>query len=54
MLKSPKSEWTRIWHLWTIIITKRAIVGRFIVGRRDDGRLDFENMAAAIDNFPVD
>jgi hypothetical protein len=41
IFQSPKPEWAHGWHLWTIIIPKRSIDGKFIVGqvwRRHDGR----------------
>jgi hypothetical protein len=33
--------WTRLWHLWTVIIPRRSITGRLVRGRvwrRHDGR----------------
>jgi hypothetical protein len=41
IFQSPKPEWARGWHLWTIIIPRRSITGRIIVGhvwRRHNGR----------------
>jgi hypothetical protein len=41
MFESPKPEWASGWHLWTVIIPRRSVTGRFIVGlvwRRHDGR----------------
>jgi hypothetical protein len=40
-VESPRPEWARVWHLWTVIIPRRSITGRFIVGqvwRRHNGR----------------
>jgi hypothetical protein len=39
-IDSPAS-WTEIWHLWTVIVPRRSINGRFVYGkvwRRHDGR----------------
>jgi len=33
--------WTRLWHLWTVVIPRRSITGRLVHGRvwrRHDGR----------------
>jgi hypothetical protein len=33
--------WARLWHLWTVIVPRRSITGRLVVGRvwrRHDGR----------------
>jgi hypothetical protein len=38
--ESPQPEWARGWHLWTIIIPRRSVTRRFVVGqvwRRHDG-----------------
>jgi len=38
---SPKPTWAQIWHLWTVVIPRRSITGRLVVGkvwRRHDGR----------------
>ncbi len=40
MLK-PRSNWTEIWHLWTVLVPRRSINGQLVVGkvwRRHDGR----------------
>ena len=37
----PASNWTEVWHLWTVIVPRRSINGQFVVGkvwRRHDGR----------------
>jgi hypothetical protein len=37
----PRSSWTEIWHLWTVIVPRRSINGQLVVGkvwRRHDGR----------------
>jgi hypothetical protein len=38
---SAKPAWAQTWHLWTVIIPRRSIAGRLVVGkvwRRHDGR----------------
>jgi len=38
---SAKPAWTEVWHLWTVVIPRRSITGRFVFGqvwRRHDGR----------------
>ena len=35
------AAWTDVWHLWTVIVPRRSITGRLVVGqvwRRHDGR----------------
>lgn len=35
------SNWTEIWHLWSVIVPRRSINGQLVVGkvwRRHDGR----------------
>ena len=37
----PRSNWTEIWHLWTVIVPRRSINGQLVYGkvwRRHDGR----------------
>jgi hypothetical protein len=37
----PRSSWTEIWHLWTVIVPRRSINGQLVYGkvwRRHDGR----------------
>ena len=41
--KTPRqlSDWTEIWHLWTVIVPRRSINGQLVYGkvwRRHDGR----------------
>jgi hypothetical protein len=39
--RSPQSGWAEIWHLWTVIVPRRAIDGQLVYGkvwRRHDGR----------------
>jgi hypothetical protein len=36
-----KPAWAEVWHLWTVIVPRRSITGRFVLGkvwRRHDGR----------------
>jgi hypothetical protein len=36
-----KPAWTRLWHLWWIVVPRRSITGRLVRGqvwRRHDGR----------------
>lgn len=36
-----RSNWTEIWHLWTVIVPRRSINGQLVYGkvwRRHDGR----------------
>jgi hypothetical protein len=36
-----KPAWAEVWHLWTVVIPRRSITGRLLVGRvwrRHDGR----------------
>ncbi|QAU47198.1 hypothetical protein [Bradyrhizobium guangzhouense] len=36
-----RSDWTEIWHLWTVIVPRRSINGQLVYGkvwRRHDGR----------------
>jgi hypothetical protein len=38
---NPKPAWAQTWHSWTVIIPRRSITGRLVVGnvwRRHDGR----------------
>jgi hypothetical protein len=38
---SAKPAWAQTWHLWMVIIPRRSITGRLVVGnvwRRHDGR----------------
>ena len=38
---SPKPAWAEVWHLWKIMMPRRSITGRLLVGqvwRRYDGR----------------
>jgi hypothetical protein len=38
---TPRSSWTEVWHLWTVIVPRRSINGRLVYGkvwRRHDGR----------------
>jgi hypothetical protein len=38
---SARPAWAQVWHLWTVIIPRRSITGRLVVGcvwRRHDGR----------------
>lgn len=38
---APKPSWAEVWHLWTVIMPRRSIAGRLLVGqvwRRHDGR----------------
>jgi hypothetical protein len=38
---NPKPAWAEAWHLWTVIIPRRSITGRLLIGqvwRRHDGR----------------
>jgi len=37
----PEPAWAGVWHLWTIILPRRSIAGRLVIGqvwRRHDGR----------------
>jgi hypothetical protein len=37
----PQSNWSEIWHLWTVIVPRRSINGQLVYGkvwRRHDGR----------------
>lgn len=41
IFESHKPEWAHGWHLWTVIIPRRSVIRRIIVGqvwRRHDGR----------------
>jgi hypothetical protein len=36
-----KPSWAKVWHLWNVIVPRRSITGRLVVGqvwRRHDGR----------------
>ena len=36
-----KPAWAEVWHLWTVVVPRRSITGRLLVGRvwrRHDGR----------------
>jgi len=38
---TPKPGWAEVWHLWTVIMPRRSITGRLLMGqvwRRYDGR----------------
>jgi hypothetical protein len=38
---NAKAAWAEVWHLWTVIIPRRSITGRLVLGkvwRRHDGR----------------
>ena len=38
---TPRSSWTEVWHLWTVIVARRSINGQLVYGkvwRRHDGR----------------
>ena len=38
---NPKPAWAEAWHLWRVILPKRSITGRLVMGRvwrRHDGR----------------
>jgi hypothetical protein len=38
---SPPPSWAETWHLWTVIIPRRSITGRLVIGkvwRRHEGR----------------
>jgi hypothetical protein len=38
---TAQPAWAQVWHLWIVIIPRRSITGRLIVGRvwrRHDGR----------------
>jgi hypothetical protein len=38
---TAKPAWAEVWHLWTVVIPRRSITGRLLVGRvwrRHDGR----------------
>jgi len=38
---SPKPAWAEVWHFWNVIIPRRSINGRLVMGqvwRRYDGR----------------
>lgn len=40
-IATPSSNWTGIWHLWTVIVPRRSINGQLVYGkvwRRHDGR----------------
>jgi hypothetical protein len=37
----PRTAWTEVWHLWTVVVPRRSITGRLVYGRvwrRRDGR----------------
>ncbi|TAI64960.1 hypothetical protein CWO89_16090 [Bradyrhizobium sp. Leo170] len=39
--RRPKPSWTRLWHLWTVIVPRRSITGKLVHGRvwrRHDGQ----------------
>jgi hypothetical protein len=38
---TAQPAWTQFWHLWIVIVPRRSITGRLVVGRvrrRHDGR----------------
>jgi hypothetical protein len=38
---TTKPSWTRLWHLWTVLVPRRSITGKLVYGRvwrRHDGR----------------
>jgi len=38
---TPKPSWAEVWHVWTVIMPRRSITGRLLMGqvwRRHDGR----------------
>jgi len=38
---SPMPPWAEVWHLWKVVIPRRSITGRLLMGqvwRRHDGR----------------
>jgi len=38
---NPKPAWAEIWHVWTVVMPRRSITGRLLLGqvwRRYDGR----------------
>jgi hypothetical protein len=38
---TAKPAWAGVWHLWTVILPRRSITGRLVLGqvwRRHDGR----------------
>jgi len=41
MASTSQPHWSELWHLWTVILPRRAINGQFVIGkvwRRHDGR----------------
>jgi hypothetical protein len=41
MASNSQPHWSELWHLWTVILPRRAINGQFVLGRvwrRHDGR----------------
>jgi hypothetical protein len=41
LYSKTKPAWTRLWHLWWIVVPRRSITGRLVRGqvwRRHDGR----------------
>jgi hypothetical protein len=39
--RTSQPAWAQVWHLWIVIIPRRSITGRLVVGRvwrRHDGR----------------
>ncbi|MCA1454414.1 hypothetical protein I6F35_14475 [Bradyrhizobium sp. BRP22] len=38
--RRAKPSWTKLWHLWTVIVPRRSITGKLVRGRvwrRHDG-----------------
>ena len=38
---SPPYSWAELWHVWTVLLPRRSITGRIVIGkvwRRHDGR----------------
>jgi hypothetical protein len=38
---NPKPAWAEVWHIWKVIMPRRSITGKLLVGqvwRRHDGR----------------
>jgi hypothetical protein len=53
LVPRQRPPFEEVWHLWTIIVPRRSITGRFLWGtvlrRRDDGRWIYKKYTEGLD-----
>ena len=48
---TPKPSWAEVWHVWTVIMPRRSITDRLLMGqvwRRHDGRRALQGVRVVV------